>query len=469
MKASRWLSVLLLAFLVALLAPLGAAAKPPEHPAPLAPLPSVFTPLPQIAGAHLVVTRLTSAPAGARAGHAYVLRGTIVNAGGAAVHGRVVVHLLRVGSRPLAVGATRVAPRGAPLRRVRRPHPAAARAAHGSYAIVACAQRAGRSGAFGCVTAERHLQIGPRRAVAARPRRRPARARLFVRRALAVVVRGPRLSGDRQRRLHEPAHRRLPQLRRRDQPVPAGDARRPHRPGDAVPDGLQPRLRADVSEHEGRPEHDRRLGARERPAGELHVRAADVSRRPERPERSRSARARGRRRSPRLAGRRTTRYPPACSPELLSTNPNKRFSLDGTQCPANKLVITPSSPIPSGASFVVQVNYTGRPGVHNDGDGTTEGWFRVEPARRRGRLRHDRAGRDRGLDAAEQPSERQADVRLLRHRARSARPRSPTASSSRRRRTCRTRTSRAARRRGTGTRPRASRRTWSRTASARTT
>jgi len=51
-------------------------------------------------------------------------------------------------------------------------------------------------------------------------------------------------------------------------------------------------------------------------------------------------------------------------------------SLDGTQCPANKLVITPSRPIPTGAPFVVQVAYTGRPGVHNDGDGTTEGWFR---------------------------------------------------------------------------------------------
>jgi aminopeptidase N len=61
----------------------------------------------------------------------------------------------------------------------------------------------------------------------------------------------------------------------------------------------------------------------------------------------------------------------------MSTNPNKQFDLDGTQCPANKLVITPSSPIASGATFVVVVNYTGRPGVHNDGDGTTEGWFRV--------------------------------------------------------------------------------------------
>jgi hypothetical protein len=71
-------------------------------------------------------------------------------------------------------------------------------------------------------------------------------------------------------------------------------------------------------------------------------------------------------------------FPPACTPELMSTNPNKQFDLDGTQCPANKLVITPTSPIASGAQFEVRVFYTGRPGVHNDGDGTTEGWFRVD-------------------------------------------------------------------------------------------
>ena len=45
--------------------------------------------------------------------------------------------------------------------------------------------------------------------------------------------------------------------------------------------------------------------------------------------------------------------PPACTPELMSTNPNKQFDLDGTPCPANKLVITPSSPIASGATYVV--------------------------------------------------------------------------------------------------------------------
>ena len=68
--------------------------------------------------------------------------------------------------------------------------------------------------------------------------------------------------------------------------------------------------------------------------------------------------------------------PPACSPELLSTGAGKD-SLNGTQCPANKLVITPRAPLPVGAAFTVTVAYTGRPGVHNDGDGTTEGWFRA--------------------------------------------------------------------------------------------
>ena len=67
--------------------------------------------------------------------------------------------------------------------------------------------------------------------------------------------------------------------------------------------------------------------------------------------------------------------PPACSPEILSTSAPAN-SRNGTMCPANKLVITPKQHIANGATFIVQVGYTGRPGVHNDGDGTTEGWFR---------------------------------------------------------------------------------------------
>jgi len=68
--------------------------------------------------------------------------------------------------------------------------------------------------------------------------------------------------------------------------------------------------------------------------------------------------------------------PPACSPELPDTSVGPD-SMDGTQCPANKLVITPQAPINNNSTFTVGVNYVGKPGVHNDGDGTTEGWFRA--------------------------------------------------------------------------------------------
>jgi hypothetical protein len=68
-------------------------------------------------------------------------------------------------------------------------------------------------------------------------------------------------------------------------------------------------------------------------------------------------------------------FPPACSPELTAHNPDAQ---DGQQCPANKLVITPARPIRDGRRFVVSVHYTGRPGVHVDGDGSTEGWFRSD-------------------------------------------------------------------------------------------
>jgi Peptidase family M1 domain len=67
----------------------------------------------------------------------------------------------------------------------------------------------------------------------------------------------------------------------------------------------------------------------------------------------------------------TNPNPPACS------SPGTAAALQGQPCPANKLVITPSAPIPSGTDFTVTVNYTGRPGVHVDGAGLTEGWFRA--------------------------------------------------------------------------------------------
>ena len=80
----------------------------------------------------------------------------------------------------------------------------------------------------------------------------------------------------------------------------------------------------------------------------------------------------------RVGGPRHNTLPPACTPELHSTSFATRNAQNGTPCPANKLVITPAAPLPSGSVFTVTVWYTGRPGVHTDGDGTTEGWFRSD-------------------------------------------------------------------------------------------
>ncbi len=54
----------------------------------------------------------------------------------------------------------------------------------------------------------------------------------------------------------------------------------------------------------------------------------------------------------------TNPNPPACSPQIGDNSQN------GQQCPANKLVITPSAPIPNGSTFIVTVYYMGQPGVY---------------------------------------------------------------------------------------------------------
>jgi hypothetical protein len=67
--------------------------------------------------------------------------------------------------------------------------------------------------------------------------------------------------------------------------------------------------------------------------------------------------------------------PRACSPQVTGDDVDAQ---SGEPCPANKLVITPRRPLPAGTIFRVSVAYTGRPGVHLDGDGSTEGWFRSD-------------------------------------------------------------------------------------------
>ena len=177
-----------------------------------------------------------------------------------------------------------------------------------------------------------------------------------------------------------------------------------------MPDQLQPRLRAAVRQHQRGPGHDGQLGHRERPARPQFGFVQPTYPGDPNGQNDPNPAAHEASQTNPVGGPDNNPLPPACSPELPNTK-TPADALDGTQCPANKLVITPSAPIGNGSTFTVTVRYTGRPGVHNDGDGTTEGWFRA-PGRR---LRDHRAGRLGGLDAAQRLPGGQAHLRLLRH------------------------------------------------------
>ncbi len=471
MRIGWTLTALGLTSLLALSVPVGAGARPPGPSVSLPSLPSVYASPRRVTGAHVVVSQLESAPADARAGRAYVLRGTVVNEGSAAARGRVVVHLLRVGSAPLAVGRTARQPRGARLggyrvrvrlpralrdglvraRRVRRRAGRKRSARMRDRASAIC--RSGARSARGALAAS-----AARRAAAARPGAHslsPFGAHVYPETGnggYTSVHTDVFLNYDTESNLFLPGtHVVLT-----DQAT------------QCLTDFSLDFERTSPNTKDG-PDMTVGVGARERAAGELHVRPADLPRRPERPERSRPARARGRRAQPGRRPGRTTPSRPRARRSCLSPNPNKQFDLDGTQCPANKLVITPSSPIASGATVRRRGQLHRPAGRAQRRRRHDRGLVQGRPAGRHGQLRHDRAGRDRGLDAAERPPEREADLRLLRHRAarqdgdRERRARLAAGEPARRR------TSPAARRPGTGTRRRGSRRTSSRTASARTT
>ena len=152
---------------------------------------------------------------------------------------------------------------------------------------------------------------GARRAMArARlPGRRvtSGRRRLLRGRPYPVAAGFACVPGDRQRRLHQPAHAGAPGLRRQHEHVPARQPGGPHRPRHPVPDQLQPRLRAPVRQHQRRPGHDGRLGHRERPPGPVQVRRSRPTRATRTGRTTRAPPPTRRRRSTRSAVRPATR------------------------------------------------------------------------------------------------------------------------------------------------------------------
>jgi hypothetical protein len=360
MGMTRALTCVGLLLVVALTAPLGAGARPPvPTTATPAALPSVFVPPAQSVGGRVVVTRVQWTSR---------LRGTVVNDGSAEARARIVVHLLRPGSAPVAIGRTAVRLAAGASAAFRLPVRLPRLLPNGSYALVACA-------GFSCATAERHLQVGSAPHIAQRLVAAPAAKCSSGAHSLSPFGSQvyPETGNGGYTSLHTDVF--LSYDTDADQFLPGTHVVLTDQATQCLTDFSLDFERTSQNTKDG---PNMTVGAvlvNGKPAPFTFVQPTypgDPNGQNDPDPRAHEAGEQ----NP-VGGPQSNPLPPACSPELPSVNPNKEFDLDGTQCPANKLVITPSSPIASGARFTVEVDYTGKPGVHNDGDGTTEGWFQV--------------------------------------------------------------------------------------------
>jgi hypothetical protein len=321
-----------------------------------------------------VVTRVTSLPAGAGAAGSYVVRAVVVNGRSVPVRTVVTAHLLRVGSPPLAVGRAPIrleSGASADVRvQVRLPL-----LPQGSYALVACVRRPGGGGALGCATAERHVLVGSRTPVALDDPVAPDVGARCSSGAHTLSSPGAHVYPETGNGGYTSVHTGV--FLRYD---PASNTLLPGT--HVVLTDRATQCLTDFSLDFERTSPNTRTGP-DMTVGSVLVNGQPATFtfvQPTYPgdpngQDDPDPRAHQAGQLDPVGGPQDNPFPPACSPELLRPDPALELSLDGTPCPANKLVITPAAPIARGSTFDVEVEYTGRPGVHNDGDGTTEGWF----------------------------------------------------------------------------------------------
>ncbi|HEX5609481.1 MAG TPA: M1 family aminopeptidase [Solirubrobacterales bacterium] len=328
-------------------------------------------------GPLLAVTSVSSAPAGASAGDSFELSGTVANSGAEDGDGEIVVNLLLGGHQPLAVGRTSVEVAAGESKAYGTEVSVPAGIADGSYSLVACIQRADVKGELGCATAVQRLVVGQADAV-----RGPA-----VRAAMARRVDPDPTCTPGARSLSEPGEHLYP-----DQGN--GGYTSLHTSVNLVFDGDQtvflPGTNVVLTDRAEECLSELSLDfAREtagdpgaaQPGADMEVEKVFVNGEeaefkfaqptfpgnPNGPDDPDPLAHQSGQDTPVSA---TNPNPPACSPV------GEGDAAVGQPCAANKLVITPDAPLQAGETFDVKVEYSGRPGVFTDGDGSVEGWFR---------------------------------------------------------------------------------------------
>ena len=256
------------------------------------------------------VTSLSSLPAGAKAGN---LTGVVTNDSDGAAKAKVSVRVMRGGTGGALIGTASVdvAAHSAKSFLVDVKVPSSLK--KGTYYVSACTPQGGADeGKLGCATSAADLKIKggdplqgklATKAFDARARRAPARRTPRRRRPARPGARTlsqpgnrvwPELGNGGYKSLHTDVFTVYDAVTNKFLP---GQPRRAHAAGDAVPVGVQPRLRPQEQhlEHGGdaRPGHDDLVDHDRRRPGDVRAQAADLRRRSQRAGRSGPARAPG--------------------------------------------------------------------------------------------------------------------------------------------------------------------------------
>jgi hypothetical protein len=336
------------------------------------------------APAGLAVGSLSSAPQGTAPGDSFGVSGTVVNSGGSDLSGDVTLRLLARGQQPRVVGSTSVQVDGGSTGSYETTVSVPSELPDGSYALAACTPD-GAEGLLSCATARRGVTVGA-----------PGAPTGAARTAAAVgpstnAAADPGVCSSGAHTLSKPGDHVYPEMGN-------GGYTSVHTTVNLVYNAVEnkflPGTNVVLSDQATQCLSDFSLDFErkgpdnvEGPGPEMQVEGVTVNGVPAtfkfvqptypgdpngQNDPNPAAHEAGLERQVSAANP----LPPACAPNLEEGPATEEGEAAiGEQCPANKLVVTPSQPIGQGEAFNVEVKYSGTPGVHTDGDGTVEGWF----------------------------------------------------------------------------------------------